>query len=512
MRRRPAGSIVANPVLVGAVTTLVVVVAVFLSYSANKGLPFVPTTQLRFHVDNGANLLPGNEVREGGYRIGLVEEMVPARLADGTIGAEVTMKLDEAAGAIPHDSTFSLRPRSVLGLKYVELSRGRSSRTFSDGDVVPAGQARFPVELADLYEIYDERTRTGTRRGTAGFGDALSGRGASINLTLQEAPRFLRHLEPVARSLAIPNTQLGRLFRELGDAARTVAPVAERYRHQFAAGADVFEAWSRHPDRLAQTIERSGPTYEAGVRSLRTQRPFLRRLAGFSGALERAASTLPRTLPRIIPALETGTRVQRRMPQLNEPLRDTFTALERVARDPATRVAFLGLTDTTRILNPVLRFVGPYITVCNYFNYAWTHAGEHVMEPDPTGTSQRVLLMQGSRTQNPTASQIAGLGSISNSPPANNEPVLTGTPYAFHSQPYPAAVTREGEADCEAGQRGYPERLLHYSKDPNRKGAVDPRTPGVQGPTFSGRPRVPEGQTFTRAPQFGPKIPQELDP
>ena len=35
-------SIVANPVLVGAVTTLVVIVAVFLAYNANNGLPFVP--------------------------------------------------------------------------------------------------------------------------------------------------------------------------------------------------------------------------------------------------------------------------------------------------------------------------------------------------------------------------------------------------------------------------------------------------------------------------------------
>lgn len=511
MTRRPRSSIAANPVLVGAVTTLVVVVAVFLSYNANQGLPFVPTTQLRFLADNGANLLPGNEVREGGYRIGLVEDMKPARLPDGTIGAEVTMKLDEAAGDIPRDSTFSLRPRSVLGLKYVELTRGDSKETFADGDLVPSGQARFPVELADLYEIYDEPTRTGTSRGLQGFGDALSGRGASINRTIQEAPRFLAALEPVARSLAAPNTQLGRLFRELGDAARTVAPVAERYAHQFAAAGDVFEAWSRSPESLAQTIEKSGPTYETGARSLRAQRPFLRRLAGFSGALQRAAATLPTTLPRIIPALETGTRVQRRAPQLNEPLRDTFDAMDRLATDPATQIAFRGLADTTQTLNPVLRFVGPYITVCNYFNYAWTHAGEHVTEPDPTGTAQRVMLMLHSRTVNPTASQLGSLGALSNSPPANNEETLTGTPYAFHSQPYPAAITKDGKADCEGGQRGYPERLMHYSDDPSRKGAVDPRTPGVQGPTYTGRPQVPEGQTFTRSPQYGPKIPEELE-
>ena len=42
MRGRAASSVFANPVLVGAVTVLVVIVAVFLSYNANNGLPFVP--------------------------------------------------------------------------------------------------------------------------------------------------------------------------------------------------------------------------------------------------------------------------------------------------------------------------------------------------------------------------------------------------------------------------------------------------------------------------------------
>ena len=48
--RRSNASIVANPVLIGAVTTLVLVVAVFLAYNANNGLPFVPTRELNVLV------------------------------------------------------------------------------------------------------------------------------------------------------------------------------------------------------------------------------------------------------------------------------------------------------------------------------------------------------------------------------------------------------------------------------------------------------------------------------
>jgi hypothetical protein len=52
---------------------------VFLSYNANQGLPFVPTKELKVDIANGSNLIPGNDVREGGFRIGVVSDMKPIR-------------------------------------------------------------------------------------------------------------------------------------------------------------------------------------------------------------------------------------------------------------------------------------------------------------------------------------------------------------------------------------------------------------------------------------------------
>ena len=66
--RRGSASIAANPVLIGAATTLVVLVAVFLAYNANSGLPFVPTYQLRADVPDAANLVVGNDSAGGSAR------------------------------------------------------------------------------------------------------------------------------------------------------------------------------------------------------------------------------------------------------------------------------------------------------------------------------------------------------------------------------------------------------------------------------------------------------------
>ena len=77
-------------------------------------------------VPNGANLVPGNEIRSGGSRVGVIDDMKPVRGKDGKAVAELDLKLDKRIGDVPQDSTFRIRPRSALGLKYLELDEGNS--------------------------------------------------------------------------------------------------------------------------------------------------------------------------------------------------------------------------------------------------------------------------------------------------------------------------------------------------------------------------------------------------
>ena len=510
MRRAGSSGMFGNPVLVGAVTVLVITVAVFLSYNANQGLPFVPTKQLDIELPNGANLLPGNEVREGGYRIGIVSDMKAIPLSNGDVGALATLKLDKKSSDVPEDSVFAIRPRSVLGLKYVELQRGRSEKILPDGATLPFERAHIPVELDQFYNIFDAPTRAGARRNLRGFGDAFVLRGASLNRTIAELPRFLGHLEPVMRVLSARETHGENFFKELGDFTRILAPVAGRYAHGFQAGADTFEAWSRYPDRLGLTIEKSVPTLDASIKSLKVQRPFLTELAGFSVELEKVANELPRALPGIIPALERGIPVLKRSPEINTKLGEAMTALRELMAAPGTGRALRGLTSTVGTLNPAVRFLGPYITVCNYFNYAWTHVAEHLTEVNPTGGAQRTLLNQAGQ-QVDSSGQRTGMSTLGAITPANGG-TTNSVQQFLHSNNYSAAVDSQGNADCESGQRGYMEKQSAYVPDKAVKIVVDPHLPGNSGPTRTGRAKVPAGQTFDRAPKIGPRMPKALDP
>ena len=488
MRRRTSGAVLANPVLVGAVTVLVIIVAVFLAYNANQGLPFVPTFELKADVPSGAKLVAGNEVREGGYRVGVVSAIQPKKLPDGTAGAQLVLKLDKKATPLPADTTIKIRPRSALGLKYVELERGTAKDTLTDGQTISAGKEALAPELQEFFNIFDEKTRENAQRNLVGYGNGLAFRGADINRALESLPRFFRELPPVMRTLADPDTRLERFFDELADAARISAPLAETMADGFAAGADTFAALSRDPQALKDTIAESPPTLEVGTRALREQRPFLDSLAAVSGDLRGAAAALRTSAPEIERTLRAGVEPLRQSPALNRRLDDSFDALGDLAAAPTTDIGVGQLVDLTDTLNPQLRYLGPYVTVCNYWNAFWTFFADHLTDEDQTGTMQRI---QAKSTDGPQAD----LDSFGESKPVPG----------YHGQYYNAAIDDQGNADCEAGQRGYPRRLA-AGAPPEYDIAVDPETPGNQGPTFFGRPKTVPGQTFSRLPERAPRF------
>jgi ABC-type transporter Mla subunit MlaD len=515
MTRRHAGSIVANPVLVGAVTMLVVVVAVFLAYNANSGLPFVPTKTLYAEFASGAEVTKGVEVREGGYRIGVVEDLTPRRLRTGRVGALLHLKLDASAGPFPADSRVIIRPRSPLALKIVEFERGRSRDTLGDGERIAIQRSEIRTDLDELYTLYDEPTRRGVQQNLEGFGGALVGRGGDLSATIQALPAFLGYVAPVMRNLSDGGTQLPRFFDELADTARVLAPVSQRLARSFTSQADTFDAIGRDPEALQATIAKTPPTLAASTRSLRVQRPFLRDTAALSRDLNAATVDLRAALPPVNRALEVGTPVTRRTVALNTRLRGVFATLQDLTSTPTTNGALRGLTATVTTLQPQLRFLGPYVTVCNYWNIFWTFTAEHFTAPDPTGSSQRALLNTGARQDDSVA---ATLGANEYATGRNVAEPGGIKQYVHTNTAGGNAIKQDGSADCTPGQQGYAyaANANDDTKDGFYKRAVVDQLNGLlddgrKGSTFAkfdkngrgsgrNRDRVPEGQTFTDLP------------
>jgi phospholipid/cholesterol/gamma-HCH transport system substrate-binding protein len=495
IRRRTAIS--GSPILVGAVTALVVVISVMLAYNANKGLPFVPTYDLTAELPSGSNLVEGAEVRVGGYRTGIVSRIRPEVHADtGKAIAVVDLKLDKPLEPLPLDTAVLVRPRSALGLKYVQLRLGESEQYYTPGDRIPLRNATKPVEFDDFFSQYDQPTRDSQRTVLAGYGTALAGRGTSINSVIEGLVPFLTHLKPVMRNLSDPRTELDELFPSARRFAAEIAPVASTYAALFGNMADTFEALARDEEALRQAIERSPGTLEAGIQSFPVQRPFLADAEVLFAELEPSARELERQLPAATRAITTGEPVLRRAPPFHRRAADVLRALDELAENPNTLLALRDLRTTLAVAAPLVEKVAPYQTVCNYWNYFWTAIGEHLSEPLAGGNIQRVLLRsdlpgQNNRLGDSTAERPVDIVA-SEDPQAERDPSGNDL-QALHRQYYSPAVDARGRADCETGQRGYIDNLLTSGRyKPTDSSAqlggshvvIDPKLPGRAGPTF----------------------------
>ena len=492
--------------LIGAVTVAVIVIALFLSYTVNRGLPFVPTKQLHVQFANGVNLVIGDDVREGGFRIGQVSTLTPIELPNGQAGAQVTLNLTPAYGSVPVDSTASIRPLSVLGTKYVDLHKGISKELIPDGGTLAITQTTVPVQFDEIFQTFNPPTRRAIQGVLVGVGDALAGRGSALNDTIATLPALLGHLAPVARYLSDPRTGLTRFLSSLNTLTTTVAPVAPTFSRLFTDMATTFEAISRDPVALEATIAESPSTLAVGTESLRVQQPFLANLTTLGGALTPSTAQLEPALVALNPAIAAGTQTLARTPILNANLQQLLRAVQQLALAPGTNESLNGLTSTVDTLNPIVRYLGPYQTVCNYWNYWWTYVAEHLSAQTKFGFAQRALINLAGPSGNSVGQQ--GATAPVNGTSGSNSPPLTvfGGQQYLHAQAYGAAVDSHGNADCETGQRGWPKKLNSF--DPQgRNLAVDAHTPGNQGPTFTGREHVPAGETFSRNPLTGPQLP-----
>ena len=545
-RRSPGAALAASPTMVGAVTTLIVIVAVFLAYNANNGLPFVPVYRVSVEVPNAARVGNNNEIRIGGTRVGVVESIEPvvndaasttAQAGDGdtslpVVGARLNLKLDKTAEPLPKDSVFRVRYKSSFGLKYIEIVRGTGEaapegfvfdgtndseapgfvgcdlptdpETFSSTIPEQAKDGCFQpqTEFDAISNTFDTQTREDARTNLIGYGNAFAGRGMSLNDAIEGLRPLFENLGPVARTLADPDTGLKRFFAELGDTARIVAPVSEEQAQFFTNAAVAFAAISSDPEALKDTISEGPATLRTMIDTLPRQRPFLAEFAELNRRLRPGVAQLRLALPSLNSAVQVGTPVLNRTPALNRDLRGAMLELRRLVQQPTTKVSLQRLRETFGEAKPMLRWVVPSQTVCNYLNYWFTFLPESLSDRDQVGYNFRQAL-----TSVPPGEEEVKLGPFEFTVPGEVEAPMGG--YSglqangkagpaldppdggefrptelpiLHGNPYSPAGQRN--ADCQAGQSGYVLGDLRIPGQPASNPTVGlSDIPGSRGPT-----------------------------
>jgi virulence factor Mce-like protein len=455
MNPRRRNSLAASPLLIGALTVLIAVVAVYVSYGANNGLPFTPTYDIKAELPEASGLEKGNQVRLFGRRIGIVRSIVPYQNpATGKVTAIASLQLEKHAGPLPADTTMEVQSVSTIGLKYLELKRGDSRRTIPAGATIPVSHASEPVEIQDFFNMFDKPTRVAIQQNTNAFGNGYAGRGIGLNNTFHTLRPLVTHSVPVLHNLASPQTGIGQLFAALDKTAQQISPVAETQAEWFRELDTFYSAFAAASSSLERTIEGGPAALHQAIHSLQYEQPFFEKGTEFVRLLRPNAKILTKVAAPLGHAFAVGAVNVRAAAALNAQLASSLQALELFSKNPLVLLGFEEITRTAEVGTPLFAGLAPAQTNCNYITLAFRNLANLLSESVGNGTLARVVPIL-----SPSGENNEGLpASAPANGASNDENVTTHTNINdnhLHYNPYPY-VGGPGQPDeCEAGNMQY---------------------------------------------------------
>jgi ABC-type transporter Mla subunit MlaD len=460
-------SLIANPLLIGALTVLVTIVVVTLAYNANNGLPFVPRYTLHVQIRNAAELTRNADVRIGGSLVGVVDTVTAARDAQGRPLAVITVKLQESVKPLPVDSAFTVRLKGAIGLKYLQITPGHSNQGLANGATVPASQASAEVDLDQVLSMFTPPTRAGVAASTIGFGTALAGRGSDINDAIGAFVPLLRTLGPVARNLSSPHTDLGGFFRGLEQFTGALVPVAQTQASMYANLDTTFRSLaSVAVPFLQEWISDTPPTFTAVIADSPTLQSFLTDTAGLFKDSRPGVALIPQSASTLADAFAIGTRT---LPGTAALDKRTVTLSKQVAafgENPAVQGGLDRLTLTFSSLRSPLEFLAPVQATCNYVTLFLRNTQSLLSEHNSEGSFLRFVQIA-----------IDDFPGSEGSPSRRPYTGPAGTAHGpIHVNPYPNTDSPGQTPECAAGNEPFPPNRPVIGNPPGNVGLQTEKT------------------------------------
>ena len=208
---------------------------------------------------NAGQLVPGNDVRVAGAKVGTVKEIEVSQ--NGM--AEVTFEVgdhDYTPLRTGTEAVVKLGSLSGMANRYIDLQLGPDDgRAIDDGGRIDADHTRAAVEIDQVFNIFDRPTRTALQDVVAGSAVSLRGRGTQLR-------HGIHYLNPALSTGARLFGELSRddrlLQRFLVQSSDLVTALAQRRRNLRGAVtklATTFSALGRQKQALAESVDRLPP-------------------------------------------------------------------------------------------------------------------------------------------------------------------------------------------------------------------------------------------------------------
>ena len=305
-------------------------------------------------------LLQDVDVRTAGITIGTVRDV---EVEEHSKRAVATLALDPEYAPLARDARAILRRKTLLGETFVEITTGsRDGPKIPDGGRLSDAAVLPTVELDEILQTYDPRTRRAVQIWQQELGEAVGSRGEDLSHALNRLPQLTRSAGDLLEVLDEQHDALRGLVRDTGavygaltrDEGQLAALVRNSHR--------LFSDTASQRENLAEAFH-IFPTF------LEESKLTLARLETFS----RSARPLVRDLRPVAHELRPTVAAARR---LAPDLEHFFGALGQ--QIDAARTALPALRQILDETRPLLGSLGPFLQELNPI-FEWLELHQHLV-------------------------------------------------------------------------------------------------------------------------------------
>ncbi len=342
-----------------------VALLLFLWLSFGGSVPLVPQGyRISVEFNQAVQLGTQADVDIAGVPVGKV---MSVGLDHRTGMSRAVLQIDPKYAPRPADTRAILRQKTLLGETYVELSFGNASGPMlRDGAQLPQAQVQPTVQLDQILNTFDPRTRRAFQTWMRQDAVAFSGRGQNFNDALAELFPFAHNVSSVLAVLQRDSSATSALLSDGGQVLGAISRNPGQLQGLIRNANAVFAATAARNSELATAV-RAFPGFLAGTRStLQTVRTFAGQAKPLVDELKPAAVQLSPalvSLARLAPNLET---VMRGLGPLTSAARSGMPALQSflsVSSHPGSGAAQPLLASLRPFLGqlvPVFDYLGAY--------------------------------------------------------------------------------------------------------------------------------------------------------
>ena len=338
--------------------------------------PGGPDYVVRARFANASQLVRGNLVQVAGVRVGSIDKI--ALTDDGQ--AEVAMKIDDDAYRPLRRGTHAIiRQASLSGVanRYIDLQLppGDRTATIPSGGVIGQGETTTAVDLDQLFNTFDPRTRKALSGLIRGENDVYAGRGAQagagwaylnpalaasdrlfqeVNVDTPLLQRFIGATSKLVTDVADRRTQLSGLVDHLSTTTTALARQSDALGDGIGRLPDFMRRANTTFVNLRATLDDAAPLVEESKPVARKLRPFFAELRPLARDARPTLRDLSQTIRQ--PG-EDNDLIE--MTRAAEPLRDI--AVEPAGRNGKVREGALpATTKALSVATPELATARPY--------------------------------------------------------------------------------------------------------------------------------------------------------